>query len=110
MTYTEYSLVKDGSRGYNITLPCFSSDNHFSSAALMNRVYNSILGRIYLFAEDFVNAEDRRAKFRCEFAVESDDDTIRVELNILVQSSNRQKFRKTIAHTWRNGRIIERER
>lgn len=107
MTYSDYSLTKDGSRGYTITLPCFLGDDDFTEAKLMNRFYESVMGELYLFAEYYVSSAERRASFKCKYFVESDESIIEVKLEITTKSDGSRSMTQVITHRWKHGIIIK---
>lgn len=107
MTYSDYSLAKDGGCGYTITLPCFLGDDDFTEAKLMNRFYESVMVELYSFAEYFVNSAERRASVKCKYFVEIDAPIINVRLEINTKTAGTRSKTQVITHSWKHGIITK---
>lgn len=108
MTNCEFTVVKEGTRGYYITLPCFCSDSDFYDAKLMNNFYTKVMGELYNFANAYISEAERRVRFTCTYTVDETDNGINVTLQITLKTSGSSILRRNIVHAWSNGRVIKR--
>ena len=106
MNYTDYSVIKEGARSYNLTLPCFSDEKRFYDAVRMNRFYEAIMGKLYLVGEHLINTDERRLSFSCSYEVKESNKIEEVELIVSIRYSSRRTYRKSILHVWDRGYIV----
>lgn len=107
MTYSDYTIEKSGRRGYRITLPCFSGEDDFDSARLMNRFYSTVLEKIRAYAEESASTASERWFLECSHKVYDDNKLISVELIAIILGPERRKHTTSVTHVWKRGIIIK---
>ena len=70
MTWKEFRIEREGRRGWEIVLPCFSDDEHPEDAERMNRFYGTAAERMAEAAKLETAADARRARYRCETRID----------------------------------------
>ena len=106
MNYTDYSVIKEGARSYNLTLPCFSDEKRFYDAVRMNRFYAEVMNKLYWIGESMIQSDIRRVNYSCAYKVTENNQTEEVELTISLRYINRKAMRKSILHVWDRGYIV----
>ncbi|MBQ3859964.1 MAG: hypothetical protein IIU08_07755 [Clostridia bacterium] len=70
MTWKEFRIEREGRRGWEIVLPCFSDEERPEDAERMNRFYGTAAERMAEAAKLETAADARRARYRCETRID----------------------------------------
>lgn len=115
--FNDYRIMSQGSKGYNICLPCFHGDGkEFYTASKMNLFYSDALAQIYKYAVSFFTDDVRRVSYTCENSVDFSNDgeqiTVTLTLTLRRLCSGDKRYSentKKITHLWKNGIIMSRK-
>ena len=69
VTWTEFRIEREGRRGWELSLPCFSDDEHPEDAARMNRFYETAAEEMVSAAGLETKTDARLARYLCRTEV-----------------------------------------